>query len=40
MNLLFYFSLIYIFKKKFKTKNNLSKFNEKLGDIITKRKNI
>jgi len=33
--LLFYFSSIYLFKK-IKTKNNLSKFNQKLRDVTTK----
>jgi len=37
MNLLFYFSSIIIILKKLRLKNNLSKSNQKLRDIITKK---
>jgi len=36
MNLLFYFSSIYLLKK-LRLKNNLSKCNKRLRDVITKK---
>jgi len=39
INLLFYFSSIYLLKK-LRLKNNLSKYNKRLRDIITKKTNM
>jgi len=36
--LLFFIIYLYIYLKKIKNKNNLSKFNKKLRDIIIERK--